>query len=368
MASYFGFDACSTDSGLPYVFISYKNEDCERVAVYAKYLHDNGINVWYDNGLHAGTDWESHLMDVIENPNCKAVLLFVSANVAESTVIPLETTQARICKKPTVAVYLEGGLDLESILSKAIKIYVEQRQSVNAYIGSQESVCKEILEAAAKAMEGKAASPLKASDELWNNAQVFLNNFMRSRSIEDVKSARGFLDAMTKQSPADYRGWMGLAICECMPKVVSLDDARERLNNASKYYSYVVSLGADGAASANYTREKSRMWRELLEFIRAEFKKAEDTENAVILQDKAEFFAERLGHTEKNIQEEYLLLINDIRKAVKEMQTQDHIAFRNSRVKRRKRRRRARNALLIIALILIIAAFAAYKIMQVLNG
>ncbi|MBQ4312584.1 MAG: toll/interleukin-1 receptor domain-containing protein, partial [Clostridia bacterium] len=138
MAQDFGFVAYDVDNcGDPFVFISYKSDDWERVAVYARYLHDHGVNVWYDNGLHAGSDWESYLMSVIEKPNCRAVLLFVSAAVAQSSVIPLETTHAREHKKPTVAVYLEGGLDLEVLLNKAIKVYVNQRQSVFAYNQSE---------------------------------------------------------------------------------------------------------------------------------------------------------------------------------------------------------------------------------------
>lgn len=316
MASYFGFDAYEVELyNDPFVFISYKREDAERVAVYAKYLRDNGINVWYDNGLHAGEDWESYLMSVIEKDNCKTMLLFVSSKVADSTVIPLETTQARICKKPTVAVYLEGGLDLEKLLSKAIKVYVEQRQSVNAYGSSEGSICSEILSAAKKAMENATETTQRSADELWNNARVFINNAGRSRSVEDVQTAQSYLGTMTRQFPADYRGWLGLAMCQCRMPVKSLDEGLERLWGAAKYYSYVVSIGADEAASAQYTNAKDDLWRRVLELMTEAFETCPDDKSAAELKEKVAVFGKSLGHTSPTIQRGYNAVLesfNDI--------------------------------------------------------
>ncbi len=362
MASYFGFDACDIAAG-PYVFISYKTEDSEQVAKYAEYLHDNGINVWYDNGLHAGSDWESYLMTVIENPNCKAVLLFVSANVAKSTVIPLETTQARICKKPTVAIYLESGLDLEHLLSKAIKIYVEQRQSVNAYIGSQESICREILGAAMKAMENVSVSTAKPAEDLWTNALVFLRNSERSRNMNDIGKARGYLETMTRQSPADYRGWLGLALCECLPRVENIDDAAKRLESAAGYYSYVVSIGSDSNASDYYTRIKSNMWDELISLIEKELDNCTDREALLSLHSKADSLGDRMGHTEAYIREKYLRLISRMNTELHKFEEQDrlHKAVSAALLQKKKKKRKVLVSIAVIAaILLILAAVAAY--------
>jgi len=267
MASYFGFDAYDIErQNEPFVFISYKIEDCERVAVYARYLHDHGINVWYDNGLRAGSDWESYIMSVIERPACQGVLLFLSAKVAESTVIPLETTQARACKKPTVAIHLEPGLDIEKLLSKAIKVYVEQRQSIFAWTADEEIICRQVFTAARNAMNN-IESPQhtdSSADVLWNNARVFLHNTGRSHSPEDAERAVKYLVPLTENHPADYRGWLGMAMAQCLPRVNGLEEGARRIRAAAGYYSYVVSAGADEPASPEYTGAKSELWSNII--------------------------------------------------------------------------------------------------------
>lgn len=306
MATYFGFDAYDVEKySDPFVFISYKSEDWEQVAVYARYLHDHGINVWYDNGLHAGSDWESYLMTVIERPSCKAVLLFVSSRVADSTIIPLETTQARACKKPTVAVYLEPGLDLDVLLNKAIKVYVQQRQSVNAYEGNETKRCTEVLEAARKAMENIQTVSWQPTDELWNNARMFLMNARRSRSGKDVQKARGYLEQMTENTPADYRGWLGLAMCECLLRVVDLDSALTQLKQASENYSYVMSANADAQATHEYTQVKSELWEETLELMELAAENCQSDAESRQLRSYLGQFEPCLGHTEPHIRRRY---------------------------------------------------------------
>lgn len=314
MASYFGFDAFDIERrSEPFVFISYKSEDCERVTVYARYLHDHGVNVWYDNGLRAGSDWESYLMSVIERPDCRGVLLFLSAKVAGSTVIPLETTQARACKKPTVAIHLEPGLDVEKLLSKAIKVYVEQRQSIFAWTGDEENICRQVLTAAHNAMED-ISSPKHtgaSADELWNNALVFLHNTGRSRRQEDADRAIKYLVTLTEEYPADYRGWLGRAMSCCLPGVNGLADGAGRLRDASRYYSYVVSAGADEAASAEYTRAKTELWNSIISQVYSDIRAA-DVPRLQEVKAQLRELDKRFGHTEASTRRDYERLLENI--------------------------------------------------------
>ncbi len=320
MAANFGFDAYDVETHSdPFVFISYKNEDSDRVAVYARYLRDHGVNVWYDNGIHAGSDWESYLMSVIEKPACKAVLLFVSAKVAQSTVIPLETTQARVCGKPTVAIYLEPGLDLEVLLNKAIKVYVAQRQSVNAYTGSEAEVCARVLEAAKGAMSKTASVTSASADALWKNARMFLMNARRSHSEEDTDRARDYLKQMVEQEPSDYRGWQGMAESACLHRPGSLDAALEQLGEGAKYYSYVVAAGADEAASAEYTEAKTWLWGWILDELRRSLAGCADAEDAERFREKAKQFDNRFGHTLPYVKADYERLMNETGQLIERM-------------------------------------------------
>ncbi len=302
--AYFGFDAYNVDNGKdPFVFISYKSDDSERVAPYARYLHDNGINVWYDNGIHPGVDWESYLMSIIEKDNCKAVLLFVTANVKSSTVIPLETTRARQCDKPTVAVFLESGLDLEKILNKAIKVYVEQRQSVNAYKLSDKEAFEAVLSSAKKAM--KAIDDTPGGKDSWDIVQLFIKNAKRSESENDIAKARKWATEMTDKDPTDYRGWLGLALCNLVLPVSNIDSALNRLKKASKYYSYVISNGDDTNATPEYTIYKSEFWRSLLTVIENDVKKCTTVKEAKALKKQVLNLGNYMEHTYPNIHERY---------------------------------------------------------------
>ncbi len=325
MATYFGFKAYDADNGKdPFVFVSYKSEDSETVAVYAKHLHDSGINVWYDDGIHEGDDWESYIMSVIEKENCRAVLLFVSANIEKSSVIPLETTCARQCKKPTVAVFLEGGLDLAVLLSKAMKIYIEQRQSVNAYGDTIEKACERVLAAAKNAMSGEQkVSAASANDELWNTAQFFIINAGRSGSDGDIGKAKGMFREMTEKVPTDYRGWLGLAVCELILPIKDIDSALRRLYNASGYYSYVVSAGADNMATDEYTDRKSRMWRNVLDALEKEADSCTSYEQAQKFRAKLTSFGKCMGHTASDVAVGYGKLLEKLDGAMEDLKKKD---------------------------------------------
>ncbi len=57
------FRAYSGDQ--PYVFVSYAHEDANAVYPEMKWLHDQGFNVWYDEGISPGTVWRNELADSI---------------------------------------------------------------------------------------------------------------------------------------------------------------------------------------------------------------------------------------------------------------------------------------------------------------
>ena len=57
MATDFGFEASKNKSG--YYFVSYNTEDSDRVAEICHYLHDAGLDIWYDEGIPRNSRWKS---------------------------------------------------------------------------------------------------------------------------------------------------------------------------------------------------------------------------------------------------------------------------------------------------------------------
>ena len=51
----------------PFLFICYAHDDVDIVYPEILKLHDAGINVWYDGGIQAGTEWREELAKAIKN-------------------------------------------------------------------------------------------------------------------------------------------------------------------------------------------------------------------------------------------------------------------------------------------------------------
>lgn len=58
------FSAYSGDA--PYVFVSYAHHDAERVYPELTWLREQGINIWYDEGITPGSRWSDALANALE--------------------------------------------------------------------------------------------------------------------------------------------------------------------------------------------------------------------------------------------------------------------------------------------------------------
>ena len=66
----------------PYVFICYAHDDAELIYPELERLRDQGINIWYDEGVSPGAEWEEELAKRIER--CAIFLYYVSQRSVES--------------------------------------------------------------------------------------------------------------------------------------------------------------------------------------------------------------------------------------------------------------------------------------------
>ena len=82
----------------PYIFISYSHRNSAEVIGTIRLIHDKMYQLWYDEGIPAGSDWPRNI--AVHMDDCQAVLFFMSRTALESPNCLSEmTTAARQGKK-----------------------------------------------------------------------------------------------------------------------------------------------------------------------------------------------------------------------------------------------------------------------------
>lgn len=93
-----------TGSG-SFVFVCYAHRDAERVYSDLCMLRDEGINIWYDEGIPAGTSWRGEIANAIQGAS--KLLLFISKASLDSSHCLREVDYALNLGKEVIPVYLE---------------------------------------------------------------------------------------------------------------------------------------------------------------------------------------------------------------------------------------------------------------------
>ena len=107
----------------PFIFISYSHKDTPYVMDVVEALDAQGIRVWYDGGIEAGSEWPEYIANHLTA--CGCVLCFVSKNYADSDNCRRELTFSLNLKKPTLSLYMEQfemspGLQMQLGLVQAV--------------------------------------------------------------------------------------------------------------------------------------------------------------------------------------------------------------------------------------------------------
>ncbi len=97
------FPAYSGDE--PYVFVSYTHADAARVYPEIQWLHDQGFNVWYDEGIEPGTVWRDELARAIDG--AALFLFYVTPTSVERPHCLREVGYAVDHEFPFLAIHLE---------------------------------------------------------------------------------------------------------------------------------------------------------------------------------------------------------------------------------------------------------------------
>lgn len=173
----------------PYIFVSYAHKNADIVHPFISVLQEK-YNVWFDEGIHFGREWDDEIMTKIENCN-----LFLFIVTKESLVSPNckdELAQARDLNKEFINILVERSLDDE--LPSYFRLRYSRFQK--CYLDSYDS-----LEEAANALAEKcdAFSYVKAGTTLLQKLKCEVE-IMHACLIETDLKLGG------KECPNELRG------------------------------------------------------------------------------------------------------------------------------------------------------------------
>lgn len=125
-----------------YYFVSYSHKDYKKVYSDIFALQARGVNIWYDRGMRAGSDWKEVADEYITPSKCAGVIFYISENSLGSDAIHTEIEYAAKCGKSCLTI----NLPLESDFSVEGKNMRGEEVSAKALL--------DILKANGKAVSG----------------------------------------------------------------------------------------------------------------------------------------------------------------------------------------------------------------------
>ncbi len=121
------------DGEKPYIFISYAHKDAAVVNQMIAQMIDDGYRVWYDEGIHPGTNWDEFIASKIKG--CSMLIAFLSENYLASDNCRDELNFSRDCVDNLLLVYIEpvslpAGMEMRFGRIQAIPAYEYTNKSM----------------------------------------------------------------------------------------------------------------------------------------------------------------------------------------------------------------------------------------------
>ncbi len=144
MSNYLGFNPCEEEQ---YYFISYNNEDAERVGKIAAPLSEK-LPFWYDYGIEYGDEWEATISQRIAD--AKGVLFFFSKGILYKS-RPFSKKEFQVAKtlgKPIWVVMMDK-ITIQDVPKDKLLFWADVKAIQDIKVGNNDSetVCNMILEA-----------------------------------------------------------------------------------------------------------------------------------------------------------------------------------------------------------------------------
>jgi len=110
----------------PYIFVSYSHGNASSVFPELTWLKESGFNVWYDEGIEAGTEWREELAKAIEE--ARLLVYFITTESVQSQNCRKEVNFAVDRDIPIIAIHLE-----KTDLPSGLNLTLSDRQAILKY-------------------------------------------------------------------------------------------------------------------------------------------------------------------------------------------------------------------------------------------
>ena len=119
-----------------YIFISYSHADSELVYPEIERFHDDGHNVWYDEGIVSGERWQGEVENALINSSL--FIVFISRNSVASENVRNEISLALKKRIDMIPIYLETT----DLVGHGLGLQIESIQSIYKHKMSEEGYVK----------------------------------------------------------------------------------------------------------------------------------------------------------------------------------------------------------------------------------
>ncbi len=175
------FEAYSGDG--PYSFISYAHADKVLVFDSMRKLHENGANIWYDEGIKAAGEWVEEIAHAIKNSSL--FLVFISPRAVDSRYVKSEVGYALSENKEILTIFVE-----ETTLPAGLALCLQQFQSVSLDDPSwQEKALKAIFQRM-EAPPVELEPQVDSDDEFIDHAKILWDMWDHSREVQKSRFSR----------------------------------------------------------------------------------------------------------------------------------------------------------------------------------
>jgi hypothetical protein len=158
------------DGDDPFIFVSYAHEDVTEVYPDLAWLRDQGVNIWYDEGISPSSEWREELGRAIRKS--KLMVFFVSPESVHSLHCRREVNDALDLNLDCLVVYLQ-----ETDLPDGLRLSLSGLQAIFKYDNPIGVFRAKLLEGALKYTEQKLGPPAQPPKTKSGTAKAVMWGF-----------------------------------------------------------------------------------------------------------------------------------------------------------------------------------------------